>query len=287
MTGNSFVIRHMVENEMSLAVEWAAAEGWNPGLHDAQCFWAADGQGFLLGLKDGEPVGCISAVRYGSDYGFIGFYMVKEKWRGQGYGLQLWQRAMAQLTGRVVGLDGVVAQQENYQKSGFQLAYRNIRYRGIFSDLLVSCGLRPDLSIVPVHQINQDNLGAYDSKLFSIARPDFLSSWLNQEDSVALTVVSDDKLVGYGVIRRCQSGWKIGPLFADDSGAAEKLLLSLAGCAKGEEVFLDVPEVNTAAVELAEKYSMTKVFETARMYNGIAPVVTMGKVFGVTTFELG
>ena len=31
---------------------------------------------------------------------------------------------------RVVGLDGVVAQQQNYRKSGFALAYANIRYGG-------------------------------------------------------------------------------------------------------------------------------------------------------------
>ena len=31
---------------------------------------------------------------------------------------------------RVIGLDGVVAQQENYRKSGFELAYANIRYGG-------------------------------------------------------------------------------------------------------------------------------------------------------------
>ena len=32
---------------------------------------------------------------------------------------------------RVIGLDGVVAQQQNYRKSGFELAYANVRYGGI------------------------------------------------------------------------------------------------------------------------------------------------------------
>jgi len=289
MAQKSFVIRHMTEQEMTLPVDWAAAEGWNPGLHDAQCFWDADPQGFLVGYKDGQPVGCISAVRYGASYGFIGFYMVKPAWRGQGYGLQLWQKAMKQLAGRVVGLDGVVAQQENYQKSGFQLAYRNIRYGGVFSDQLLGIirELRTDVSIVPVKEVDQAKLDGYDSNLFLAARKEFLSSWLRQEDATALVAVCNTKIVGYGVIRRCRSGWKIGPLFAEDLETAEKLLLSLAANAKGDEVFFDVPEVNAAAVNLAVKYKMTKVFETARMYNGAAPQVDMGKVFGVTTFELG
>lgn len=289
MTRNSFIIRHMAENEVALAVDWAAAEGWNPGLHDAQCFWAADSQGFLVGIKDGQPVGCITAVRYGSAYGFIGFYIIKPEWRGQGYGLQLWRKAMEQLSGRVIGLDGVVAQQKNYQQSGFQMAYCNIRYSGVFAGNFAGSitKVRPDLSIVPAKIINQANLDVYDSCLFFTARPEFLASWLSQQDSTAMAVVSQDTILGYGVIRRCRSGWKIGPLFAEDAAIAENLLLSLAAWANGEQVFLDVPEVNAAAMALAEKYKMTKVFETARMYKGIAPAIPIERVFGVTTFELG
>ncbi len=289
MTKGSFMIRHMAKYEVDVAVDWAAAEGWNPGLHDANCFWACDPQGFLIGINDGQPVGCISAVRYEADYGFIGFYIVKPEWRGQGYGLQLWQSAMEQLAGRVVGLDGVVAQQRNYQKSGFQLAYRNIRYSGQFSGALTGdiTELSPDLSIVPVSQVNQRELAAYDSTLFFTARPDFLSCWVSQPGTTALAAVGKDRLAGYGVIRQCRSGYKIGPLFAEDADTAEKLLLSLAACAHGEQVFLDVPEVNEAAVDLAGKYKMTKAFETARMYNKTAPTLALANVFGVTTFEMG
>jgi len=47
----------MNEDELNLALEWAAAEGWNPGLDDAKCFYAADPNGFFLGELAGEPVG--------------------------------------------------------------------------------------------------------------------------------------------------------------------------------------------------------------------------------------
>ena len=113
-------VRRMAENELDLALEWAAAEGWNPGLHDAECFYAADPGGFFLGeFAGGEPIGCVSAVAYDEHYGFLGFYIVKPQYRGRGFGLQLWDAAMAYMEGRNVGLDGVVAQQENYRKSGF------------------------------------------------------------------------------------------------------------------------------------------------------------------------
>jgi hypothetical protein len=32
----------MTQPELRIAVDWAADEGWNPGLNDAACFYAAD-----------------------------------------------------------------------------------------------------------------------------------------------------------------------------------------------------------------------------------------------------
>lgn len=104
-----FVVRRMSEADLELALEWAAAEGWDPGLHDAHCFYAADPEGFFVGELDGAPIGCISAVRYGSSFGFLGLYIVKAERRGQGFGLELWRAALDHLGARAIGLDGVVA----------------------------------------------------------------------------------------------------------------------------------------------------------------------------------
>ena len=41
-------IRTMRRDEVELAIELAAREGWNPGLHDARCFFEADPEGFLI-----------------------------------------------------------------------------------------------------------------------------------------------------------------------------------------------------------------------------------------------
>jgi RimJ/RimL family protein N-acetyltransferase len=125
-----YIIRPMTRGEIDLAVDWAAAEGWNPGLHDAESFHAADAEGFLVGLLDDEPIACISVVRYEDTFGFLGFYIARPEFRGQGYGWRIWQAGMERLADRIVGLDGVVAQQENYRKSGFVLAYRNLRHEG-------------------------------------------------------------------------------------------------------------------------------------------------------------
>ena len=92
---------------------------------------------------------------------------------------------------------------------------------------------------------------------------------------------------GYGVLRACLQGFKIGPLFADDEEIAERLFAGLLARAPGAPVFLDTPEANPAAIALAERHNMTPVFETARMYKNGAPRMRLDRWFGVTTFELG
>jgi ribosomal protein S18 acetylase RimI-like enzyme len=275
-----FVVRRMNEADLRLALEWAASEGWNPGLHDAHCFYAADPEGFLIGELDGVPIGCVSAVRYGASFGFLGLYIVKAEHRGQGFGLKLWRAAMDVFGDRVVGLDGVVAQQENYRKSGFRLAFRNIRQRGEGGG-----EAPPDLTHLATVPIEEVLL--YDGTAFPAARAEFLKSWIKQPQAVALGAVEAGRLRGYGVLRACREGFKIGPLFADDEETANRLFAGLIARAPGAPVFLDTPEANPAAVALAKRFSMTPVFETARMYKNGTPEIRLDRCFGVTTFELG
>ena len=115
-----------------------------------------------------------------------------------------------------------------------------------------------------------------------------LKCWINRPRGTALGMLRDRHSAGYGVLRLCRSGYKVGPLFADSPEEAEHLFQALkARVPKGTPIYLDTPAANPAAVELAERYGMTVVFETARMYRGQSPDLPMDRVFGVTTFELG
>jgi GNAT superfamily N-acetyltransferase len=273
----------MARSEVGFAVDLAANEGWNPGLHDADCFFNTDPNGFFIGLLDGKPIGCISGVSYGGAFGFVGFYIVIPDRRGQGYGIRLWNAALAHLEGHNVGLDGVVEQQANYKKSGFALAYRNIRYEGAAER---PSGGAPNISVTDDALLNA--VSAYDRRFFPVKRDAFLTCWTRMPESRGLAFMDGDAVRGYGVIRKCRQGYKIGPLFADSEDIAEALFVSLVGHTEPEApVYLDVPEVNPAAVELARRHHMEKVFETARMYTGENAAIDTGGIFGVTTFELG
>ena len=97
-------IRRMTAKEVAFAIDLAAGEGWNPGIHDGACFYATDPAGFFVAELDGELVGSISAVAYNDSFGFMGLYIVKPEFRGIGIGTRLWEAGMAYLTGHNIGL---------------------------------------------------------------------------------------------------------------------------------------------------------------------------------------
>lgn len=278
----SFAVRPMSRTEVDLAVEWAALEGWNPGLHDAACFSIVDPGGFLVGELDDEPVSCISAVRYPHRFAFLGFYIVRPEYRGRGlgYGLATWQAACERLSGYCVGLDGVAAQEANYRRSGFVTAYRNLRFGGRFAG-------SHSTRVIELAAVPFDTIREYDEAIFPAPRPGFLRQWISQPGSHALGLLEDGHLAGYGVVRPCRQGHKIGPLFADNPAVAEELACALAGDLASGLIFLDPPEANPEAVALARRMGLEPVFETLRMYNRQPPRTPLEKVYGVTTFELG
>jgi GNAT superfamily N-acetyltransferase len=278
-----YTIRTMRRDDLDLALDWAAAEGWNPGLHDAECFHGADPGGFFMGFLGEEPVSAISAVKYGDTFGFIGLYLVRPDYRGRGYGLRIWKAALNYLARRDIGLDGVVAQQENYRRSGFEWAYANIRYQG------TGGGPRSlTLGVLPLSTFTWDEILAYDRPYFPQDRSGFLRGWIAQPQSTAVGIRDEGRLAGYGVLRACRSGYKIGPLFADRADLAERLFDALKAVVPDDAaLYLDLPAVNGKGIELAERNHMSPVFETARMYKGRTPDVPLQRVFGVTTFELG
>jgi GNAT superfamily N-acetyltransferase len=272
----------MQRDEVSFALDLAAEEGWNPGLRDAECFFSADPDGFLIGELGGERVGCISAVSYAGRYGFVGLYIVRPEFRGQGYGRRLFLAALERLRGHNVGLDGVVPQPQHYARHGFRLAYRNVRYRG-----RARAGAL-DASIRPATGVDFDAISVLDREIFPEPRDAFLRAWLTQPNASAFLARDSRETTGYAVIRRCREGWKIGPLVAEAPAVARRLYDAASAWApEGDAIFLDLPETNAFALALAKELELSPVFETARMYTGPNPSIHLSKLFGVTTFELG
>ncbi|MEV7981124.1 GNAT family N-acetyltransferase [Streptomyces sp. NPDC086519] len=275
------VVTQAGPDDWPVIVGWAADEGWNPGLSDITAFFAQDPDGFFVGRVDGEPVSAVSVVNFGADYAFLGWYLVRPDLRGRGHGLTTWKTALAHAGHRTVGLDGVVAQQDNYRQSGFEPAYRTSRFVG------VAPAAEPPAGVRPARAADLAAITAYDSACCPADRPRFVAAWLTTTGHRALVRHDGDRLTGYGVIRPGRDTLRIGPLFADTADDARALFTGLTAEAAGAQVAIDVPETSTAGVALAEAAGFAPSFETARMYTGPVRDHAGERVFGVTTLELG
>ncbi len=280
---NMFKIREMSRDELSLAIAWAKEEGWNPGTTDFDSFYAADPHGFLMGYEGEEPIGCISAVRYGSTFGFIGLYYVKPHFRKQLFGYYLGRAGLKRLEGRTIGIDGLLDRLDGYQRMGFRLAFKNYRYKGkggVYG--------QSNRYVKPLTEVPFIHVAEYDAPFFPDDRRGFLKSWICQEGTRAYGYVNRGKMEGYGVIRPCFEGYKIGPLFADTPFVADALFSALVSEIPYDTLFfLDLPDKNSAAARLAEKYGMKPAFRTARMFKGSIPELPLERMYGMTSLELG
>lgn len=285
MTKKHFDIRHMTENEIQkIAVAWANEQGWNPGLHDTESFYAQDPRGFFLATLNGEPIGCASAVIYDDNFAFFGFYIVQPEFRHYGYGFDITKARLAYVGDRNIGLDGVIDMCDKYARLGFVTAHLNIRYEGKPIPHMIKTNCH-------IHHITAamfQDISRYDQQYFPAPRQLFLSHWLYPKEGQALVYqLPDQTILGYGVIRKCFKGYKIGPLFAHNHEIAEELFLQLIAITQNEPFYLDIPEPNQHALALVEKYGMQPSFKTNRMYTQGAPNIDLDHVFGITTFELG
>ncbi|MFY0638726.1 GNAT family N-acetyltransferase [Maricaulis maris] len=285
----SLAIRPMTRPEAVGHIALTIAEGWNPGLHDTEAFLACDPDAFIAAELDGKVIGGGAITAYGDSFGFMGLFIMHPELRRQGLGSQLWRarrdRLLARLNpGATIGMDGVFAMADWYARGGFVLSHRNLRF---CMDVPADRVCEPFAEIVPATDIPFEALAAYDRSCFPAPRDAFLKAWITLPDRKAVALVRDGQLAGYGVVRRCREGCKIGPLFADDADGAEVLFAALAPFAAGGSLFMDVPEPHTDAMAMVVRHGMSEVFGCARMYLGAIPDIAHERVYGVTTFELG
>lgn len=196
--------------------------------------------------------------------------------------MALTQERLGYVGDRCVGLDGVVEMTDKYANIGYRAAHKNIRY-ALAEEVTKSKNDH-------IHLLRTSNINAlsdYDHKYFPALRKAFLQTWISQPKGHALVYLKDKKISGYGLMRKAQTGYKIGPLFAETADIAECLFQHLASNADEFPVLLDIPEPNQAAKDLVKKYNMEKVFETLRMYRNGMPDINLNNIYGITTFELG
>lgn len=272
---------------------WARQEGFAPGVGDVAIYRQTDKQGIWVGWLAGERIGCICAVRYNEAYGFIGLYLVAPPWRGQGYGLELWGKAMQHLQDLpCIGLEAAPELEDAYGRWGFQPASRTCRWRCI-SDGMTHGNSLPlgSWRLLADGDIPQLSVQQFDAQREPSPRPHFLAQWLSHPAGSVLTLIDPEGVChGFGRIRPCLldhgEGWRIGPLMAETPEAAALLLRALLVRHPGV-ILIDSPQANGEAESVLEAQGFAVVGHTIRMYRGERPAASLADIYGLACLELG
>lgn len=271
--------RTMSLADLETVLGWAAEEGWNPGMEDAPAFHAADPEGFFLAIEDGEPVAAISVVNHSPDFAFLGLYICRAAYRGRGIGYALWKHALEHAGDRVVGLDGVPEQQENYVKSGFAHSGSTVRYSGDITP-------RTDDAIRHARPDEIGDLIALEAEAAGWTKTAYLAAWFAARDTRKTLVLEiDGKLGAFATVRQCRTGAKIGPLVAPDPDTALRLIRHAAD-AFDALLIIDVPASSAPLDALCRELGLEPTFHTARMYRG-DPAPARAGCYAVASLELG
>lgn len=281
--GEEIEYRIIRAEEVPTVVEWAATEGWNPGLNDGGIFHAVDPEGWFGAYHDGRLCGSAVVTNYDDDFSFAGFYIVSPSYRGKDIGTTLTRMAMDHAGDRCLGLDGVMHMAPRYEKvMGMGKGYHGVRFHGVSTCHNVSP------HTLSATEVSHREIADFDRSHFPAERDDFIHSWISQPGAVSVASVDGRGTVnGLGVLRPCREGYKVGPLFASDAKAAGSVLQTLLAAIEGESFFIDVPDVNLPAMKMVSDMGLNEVFRTARMYSSDPPCFRLDGVFGVTSFELG
>lgn len=278
-------ISAMRVGELSTLAQWAADEGWNPGLSDLRIASEADPEAFVALREGDELLGAGSIYSYDGHFGFMGLFIIRADLRNRGLGSLLWHwrrdRLLARLKpGATICMDGVFDMVPFYERGGFKRAFRDLRYQGkakgsVHADVV-------ELSSMDIHEIE-----VYDRFFVPAPRKNFIAGWISAPRVITMGVRLHDKLAGYGVARPCRVGFKIGPLFADSPLIAKRIADSLMVRFAGDLVQMDLPEANPSAITLADQLGLNMSFGCMRLYYGAAPSLPIDRTFAVTSLEFG
>ena len=216
-----YVIEPMTAADVDVLRGWAASEGWNPGLNDLRIVWDLAPESFVALRKGDALVGGGSILSYEGAFGFMGLFILRADERGKGLGTALWYWRRDTLRSRLkpgasIAMDGVFEMVPFYQRGGFEPAYQVLRYQGTAQGSDTK-----DVSVLT--QADFDDIDAYDRPIAQVPRAAFLRRWLTQPGGFAVGCRQNGALVGYGAARPCDTGFKIGPLFADSPEIAAKV----------------------------------------------------------------
>lgn len=288
-------IRCMEKKDLEMVMNWCKEEEWNVGKYDAAAYYTLDPKGHFLFLLDEQPVGAISIVRYSSQLLAIGPFIVKKEYRNKGYGAQIWQHAIELLennSNASACLYSVPTQISRYASSGFKKDFHIQRWQKSFVKKTSNVEKTTE-GLKQINSISIESIIEYDQSIFPASRKKLLAKFIQNEHIVGFASTDDNgKITGFGLIRPCIQGYRIGPLYADHIENAQKLFQILLDKANSCPVFIDAPSYNPYIANFTSFFNLDRVPEadTVAMFRGEVPAslrANSHKNYTICSLEVG
>jgi len=280
---NNFNTRKMNLEELDILYRLSKEENWDSSINELNSFFKSDPDGFFIGTLNEKPICIVSVVHYDKHFAFVGNYIVAQEFRKKGFGMQLTNSVMpSRIQNRIAALNAVLEKVETYKKFGFIPDSYQARYEGKATKININ-----DKQLVNLNSVSPDKINEYDFKHFLAKRTHFLNEWLNSSHAEKVGYFKNNQLLGYAVMRKIESGYRIAPLFADNFEIARNLLQYLLNKIEGNTFTLNIPEANKESKKLIYNFQLKQLFHTMRMYRNGRLELPYNNIYSTTSFELG
>lgn len=182
--------------------------------------------------QDSRPQGCIISYIFPNSTGWISFFVLTAPYRGYGMGRELFRACMdffSRARLEYIGLDSVPEQCETYGRRGF-----------VETNLIAIC-TRPNVKDIP----HANGVLSEGEKLIALKELDpaeiiksdlahcglertrlwTTEALLHRSDTAGFAVIDENNVLkGWVLVRRCELGYRIGPLYAERKETAGLLL---------------------------------------------------------------
>ena len=248
-----------------------AQAGWNQTLDDWRRLMAMEPDGCFVAEWDGARAGTATTTVYGMELAWIGMVLVHPDYRRRGIGQALLGRCIEHLHARgvrCIKLDATPLGKPVYDGLGFKAEWTLTRWEGAISD-----PRRPglDSSLRNWRGADARLVHSLDIAAFGVSRHRLLEVLAPQSRCALVAEQMPGGIAGYGLMRNGSRALYLGPIAAESSEIALRLLDALmgrCGATGAKKIYWDIPDTNAAMVAWARQSGFTAQRTLTRMYLG-------------------
>jgi GNAT superfamily N-acetyltransferase len=261
-------LRVMNAGDIEFAASLSALAGWNQTPDDWRRFLKYDPSGCFVAEWNDAPAGTATTASYGKDVAWIGMLLVHPDCRRHGIGKALLHQCIEYLQQRGVRsikLDATPLGKKLYDTIGFRDEWTLTRWETY--GLAVPFSGQRNGRVAAWSEAGLRHIAEIDLQGFGVSRQTMLGLTADQS-RLWFHAGDDGTLDGHALLRPGLRANYLGPVVALTPEAGEELVRLAISKTPNQPVYWDIPDQNTAAVELARSLGFTAQRQLTRMYLG-------------------